>query len=229
MVNIEDNDLCFFCNNEGRTKEDPYQCVHCGRKYDRGNLNTTIESKIYVPDKYKLTQWSSEEFIKQTDEHEIKRNISQNDLGSIETIQKYVENWCKALIYICQTDPLDNDLGKTFFVSAPAGSGVRRAMYYKLANLQKAGYDINDIFNSVDLDLENYDQLELIQKLPSIIINLVNYKLKEGLEKLNYIIPLREQYDRETIIFSTMPYNYIISKIDYISFAEPQKIEKYWR
>ena len=45
-----------------------------------------------------------------------------------------------------------------------------------------------------------------------LVIRVTDFKIKENIEKLNYLLPFRASKDLGTIIVSTIPYDALIAK-----------------
>lgn len=215
-MNDKTEDVCMYCGGTGRTSEDPFKCHHCGAEFHIINKTDKIElNNIYIPQKYREERWS----VDKIKEH--LKTMSENAYKRQEMFK-----WADVLdILIKATN--NRELNKTnlIYLYARPGNGVRRWAYTLISDAEKIGYNVEGIIDLIDVDLDDEEYINSIMTKDIIIYRLVNYKIEESLQKLNYIIPKRQERDYVTIIISNLPYTFVSNKIDYMNYNKPLLIE----
>lgn len=204
---------CYYCNDEGRTKEDPYKCKHCGREYRRLNDENLNQVEFLIPNKVLMNKEWEESFVK--------RNIESE---STPRLQERYKLWAQSLLRVLENMRSDTmQQGSTFYISAPPGSMVDNWCYEMLDTAYKKGYKVNNIIDITDID-EGYSE---IKEDYLMIIRVSDFNLKDNIQKLNYIIPERESRNLITIFTATMPYSFATSSMTYPGFTRRILLEKF--
>ena len=213
-MNEEVNNManCLLCNGTGRTKDNPYKCDECGKEYELGPLLQVDNFGIYVPKEYRDELWDSEksrEGIVKKYETKAQRNEAIKWVTILENIKKSIEN--------------KKPIPGAFYVSAPNGMGKTRWQYTIQTLAGSKGYQLHPITDVIDINM-GMDQSDLLTA-DILILRVTNYRVKDAMEKLNFILPKRRDRDLTTIIMSVLPYRYLETQIDYVSFEMDYIVE----
>lgn len=205
---------CYYCNNTGQTKEDPYKCKYCGREYKRDSGTMIKSSSIYIPNEYNLQEWDSNKFI----------SITATDPNP--EILEHKRKWAEAMVKLL--DIISKwELPKfTYYITAKRGSGITRWSYKVLSLIESLGYEVHTIIDINDINLEDEEFLYLLKDYKGLILRLTDYNLDTNIKKLNYIIPAREQLDLLTIIISVVPYEITTNRNGFQSYEKPIVLDK---
>lgn len=204
---------CYYCNDEGRTKEDPYRCKYCGREYRRVNENNLKPVEFIIPNKIIADKNWEENFVK-----------NNTDSEPVPKLKERYKLWAQSLLRLLENMRLDvMQQGSTFYISAKPGSMVENWCYEMLNVAHNKGYKISKIVDIADID-ETYTE---IKEDYLMIIRISDFNLKNNIQKLNYIIPERESNNLITILMSTVPYSFATSSMPYPSFTRPILLEKF--
>lgn len=202
---------CFYCNDEGRTKEDPYRCSYCGREYNKIHKILTNSDSLFIPSWSTNTDWE-ENFINTNTSNEPNPQIKKRN-----------EMWAKSLLQLLENLRRNKlKASECYYIYAPPKSDVDKWSYEMLKTASELGYKTSSVLDITDIN-EYYKE---ITEDYLLIIRISDYKLKENIQKLNYIIPKRKSLDLVTILTSTLPYSYASTNIVYPAFENPLILEK---
>lgn len=219
---------CLYCAGTGRTKDNPMECKHCGAQFKMKSYTDLKGTKIFVPTKYRDSQWSSEgmeKYVKSfygKQESDARVNEAINNIVVLNKIVELVTEGktIKGTVFI--TSPVQLLTNKQSFGDKELHD-IEKWSYTVMVNAEKAERNVLPVIDMVDTNLEL--NAEDILTVDILTIKVNNYKLKETVEKLNYLIPKRDAKDLMTIIITTIPFSVITGNTDYMSFMPDLMIE----
>ncbi len=183
---------CRVCGGSGRTRTSLYNCPECGKKFvteeEKENKSANLS---LIPLKYRNFEWNDKEILKQL-----------KKITGLNNPETYINSL--SVIYESFSNP-DKIPYQSFFISSPLGLYLNEYMYRLMMIISDThGYSLMKPENLYDLELTE----ELINK-KFLFIKISDYKIKESLEKLNYLLDKRETFDCCTFIFTKLPYAYL--------------------
>lgn len=207
--------ICLKCNGSGRTSKDPFKCEDCGTEYKKTSINEVVNnSGIYIPSKYREDIWDANKAKEGNREtYHNKEQIANAD------------KWVDVLNSLMGSVEKKRLIPGTFFVSAAQGSSKTRWAYALQLVAHANGFQIAQIVDAYDINMDM--GVDDILDADILIVRITNYKVREVMEKLNYLLPKRRERDLTTVLLTTMPFNYLNTQIDYLSFEIDYNVQMF--
>lgn len=188
--NIEDH--CLYCGDTGRTKENPWYCEHCGRKYKELNGTSEVTMSelqgIYIPKRYRNKKFNINDIID---------NIKlEYPLLNMKTI--YI--WLESLDTIVNK-VVNKDLNHSQIIVSCISKLdyiMYSWVYFLLESSLRVGYSTTHLLNLVTINPKTFDSMYC----DILFLELSEYCLKESMYKLDYICSVRNNFDLPTIIIT---------------------------
>ena len=189
-------EYCMYCNNTGRTSKNPFKCENCGREFKRLPLDI-VSTETFIPKKYKSSLW---------DVRVLRHSYSKK--YKLEEEIKATDSWLNILNSLLESLKSGIIPPESFYIAAPKDNSKFRWVYTSILYAETSGFSSNDFIDLVDLNIE----MDNIKYCDWLVIRVTDFKIKENIEKLNYLLPFRASKDLGTIIVSTIPYDALMAK-----------------
>lgn len=188
------DDYCIYCGNTGRTKENPWECSHCGKHFKElsgmGEKSYAELKGVYIPELFRKEEY---------------RFITETVLDVIRSKQKFEPvQMQKAWVEV-----LNLAIGKIRDKILKGGQTIIHSEYLLEKTLYMwaytaldvalgAGYSTTHLINAYTINIDNftnmYDDI--------LFLELSKYKLRETMEKLELICSIRRNLDKPTFIIT---------------------------
>lgn len=207
------NDKCIYCNNTGRTLNNPYKCVHCGREYL--TIKNNKDKNYYLS--HGMTEYSLEQannwnldslkaFYQQRNKAGL---LTQNILNLFERLlleTKYMVSPSKCNQIIYTTDKINYE---TILVGW---------YYYSIQELLKNEIKCNTELINLEFILKENIYNTNIMEYDVLFIELTNHLLSDCLNMLDSICTIRRHQGKATYCISRVSPS-LISNNDELSLS----------
>ena len=180
---VENGEICIYCNNTGRTYDNPDKCDHCGRTYQRG-IDAYEELSFYIPP-------SLTSLVKNWSPLNVKNFVRERNGNVLPRTQNVLET-LDSITFDCKEQIIFNISIYNYNIILNSWSAHIFKKFGKLYSNVDAV-----IFNPLLLD-----DIFILKDSPIVILELVEYDWEKQIQKVMALISIRKRLGKPTIVFS---------------------------